>query len=149
MRGAAIPKDVDSMLVNLRDRADMGVLSTTAGPFDVTSVPDTDDDDTAEDSGIGLDDDEEEVKTPGFSTRRQKLVPKKATVKRAATSKSPLNKQKKKLVDDAETPVAKRPSLSATPTRPRVVRRQARSKHMMKLRNKRLVRTVHRNVSKS
>ena len=51
-------------------------------------------------------------------------------------------------MEDAETPAAKRPSLSATPTRPRVVRRQARSKHMMKLRNKRLLRTVLSKCSK-
>ena len=148
MRGAAIPKDVDSMLVNLRDRADMSVPSTTAGPFGVTSVPDTDDDDAADDSGIGLDDEEEEVKTPSSSAKKRKLVTKKATMKKAATSKAPLNKRKRKLVEDVETPAAKRPSLSATPTRPRVVRRQARSKHMMKLRNKRLLRTVLPKCSK-
>ena len=87
MRGAAIPKDVDSMLVNLRDRADMDVPSTTAGPFGVTSVPDTDDDDAADDCDIGLDDEEEEVKTPSSSTKKRKLITKQATVKKSSNIK--------------------------------------------------------------
>ena len=116
LKGDAITTDVDSMLVDLRDRADLLVPTTTSGPCGMRTVPDTDDEDIADDSGIGLDDDEVVKSRRKLGTKKN--TKKKATVASPSTSRMLLRKRKRTSVVDVVKSTVKRPSLSRTSTRP-------------------------------